>query len=167
LTDIKEEPSQADAKDENRKNKVKKTHLGSVQTAILWTKNQLDVLQRDAKKVLFIADYGSGKTLLLKTKALTLANKLKEQQEKELDQGLLLENESKQEQGEEQAYVINNKLKRLKLEYCLDPENKSEHHSEEEQVFFVSFAELTFKQVFFLPLVRNINLLSFLFKCAF
>jgi hypothetical protein len=48
------------------------TYLGSIPTLILWNKDQLNVLQRDEKKVLLMSDFGTGKTLLLKSKALGL-----------------------------------------------------------------------------------------------
>jgi hypothetical protein len=59
------------------------THLGSIATVILWNKDQLNVHQRDEKKVLLFSDFGTGKTLLLKARALALANKLRERREKE------------------------------------------------------------------------------------
>jgi hypothetical protein len=77
-----EGPSQKGMKNFKRKKK-EITHLGSVQTAILWNRSQLNVLQGEKKKVLLIADFGSGKTLMLKTKALVLAHKLREQKKKE------------------------------------------------------------------------------------
>jgi hypothetical protein len=56
----------------NKKHTGVATHLGSIPTLILWNKNQLNVLQRDEKKVLLVSDFGTGKTLLLKARALAL-----------------------------------------------------------------------------------------------
>jgi hypothetical protein len=139
----KEDPSQADAKKEKRKNKVR-THLGSVQTAILWNKNQLDVLQGDKKKVIFTSDYGTGKTLLLKTKALTLANKLRERREKE--HIMVKEKWRGEQEKEEQALVPENmphqkeNKEQEEGEYIQMPAKKSGEQLDEEQVFFVSIA---------------------------
>jgi hypothetical protein len=119
----KEDPSQADAKKEKRKNKVR-THLGSMQTAIIWNKQQLNVLQGDKKKVVFTSDYGTGKTLLLKTKALALANKLRKQKEKE--QVLVNEKWPGEQEKEEQALVPEKMLHQ--------EENNSKEQQQEEHI---------------------------------
>jgi hypothetical protein len=49
------------------------THLGSLRTVFLWNRDQLNVQQLDRKKVIFDCDYGTGKTLMLKSKAIHLA----------------------------------------------------------------------------------------------
>jgi hypothetical protein len=60
----------------NRVNPVSKpTHLGSLKTVVLWNRDQLSVLLSGVKKIILNADFGCGKTLLLKSYALHLANK--------------------------------------------------------------------------------------------
>jgi hypothetical protein len=99
-------------KDHTRKAEMKnekgQTHLGSVQTAILWNKNQLDVLQGDVKQVLFSSDFSTGKTLLSKTKALALANKLRGQ----------VKDKVKNEPGEEEQVFFVSLAKIWKSEVC-------------------------------------------------
>jgi len=56
----------------NKKQTGVATHLGSIATVILWNKDQLNVHQRDEKKVLLVSDFGTGKSLLLKTRALRM-----------------------------------------------------------------------------------------------
>jgi hypothetical protein len=53
----------------------KASHLGSLRTVALWNKEQLGVLQSGKKRIILQADYGCGKTLLLKSAALQLAAK--------------------------------------------------------------------------------------------
>ncbi len=53
----------------------KPTHLGSLKTVVLWNRDQLSVLLSGVKKIILNADFGCGKTLLLKSYALHLANK--------------------------------------------------------------------------------------------
>jgi hypothetical protein len=160
----KEDPSQADAKKEKRKNKVR-THLGSVQTAIIWNKQQLNVLQGDNKKVVFTSDYGTGKTLLLKTKALVLANKLRKQKEKE--QVLANEKWPGEQEKEEQALVPENmphqkeNKEQGKKEHIQMPAKKSREQLDEEQVFFVSLAGVWPLAVCFM----DINIVFAVFTC--
>jgi len=56
------------------------THLGSLRTVFLWNRDQLNVMQLDRKRVIFDADFGTGKTLMLKSRALHLAKGLMEGQ---------------------------------------------------------------------------------------
>jgi len=64
-----------------RDNKLTKTdkkkdwpsHLGSLRTVVLWSKLQVSVLLSGKKKLILDADFGCGKTLLLKSFALHLA----------------------------------------------------------------------------------------------
>jgi hypothetical protein len=53
----------------------KPTHLGSLKTVVLWNRDQLGVLLSGVKKIILNADFGCGKTLLLKSYALHLAGK--------------------------------------------------------------------------------------------
>jgi hypothetical protein len=160
----KEDLSQADAKKEKRKNKVR-THLGSVQTAIIWNKHQLDVLQGDTKKVVFTSDFGTGKTLLLKTKALALANKLRERREKE--HIMVNEKLRGEQEKEEQALVPENMTHQKenkeqgKKEHIQMPAKKLREQLDEEQVFFVSFARLWIEVVCFM----DINIVFTVSKC--
>jgi hypothetical protein len=162
----KEDPSQADAKKEKRKNKVR-THLGSMQTAIIWNKQQLNVLQGDKKKVLFTSDFGTGKTLLLKTKALALANKLRERKEKE--QILVSKLEAGEQEKEEQALVPenmphqeeNNSKEQQQEEHYQMPAKTSREQLDDEQVFFVSFAGFCIEMVCFM----DINIVFAVFTC--
>jgi hypothetical protein len=161
-----EDLSHADAKKEKRKNKVR-THLGSVQTAIIWNKQQLDVLQGDTKKVVFTSDFGTGKTLLLKTKALALANKLRKQKEKEQVQ--VNEKWPGEQKKEEQALVLenmplqeeNNSKGQGEKEHIQKPVKKSGEQLDEEQVFFVSFAGYWVLPVCFI----DKNTVFTVFKC--
>ena len=41
-----------------------------------WTKHQWNLIQKDTKRVLFISEFGTGKTLLLKSKAKVLADEI-------------------------------------------------------------------------------------------
>jgi hypothetical protein len=41
-----------------------------------WTKHQWDLIQRDERRILFVSEFGTGKTLLLKSKAKVLADKI-------------------------------------------------------------------------------------------
>ncbi len=41
-----------------------------------WTKHQWDLIQRDQKRVLFVSEFGTGKTLLMKSKAKVLADEI-------------------------------------------------------------------------------------------
>jgi hypothetical protein len=41
-----------------------------------WTKHQWDLIQRDERRVLFVSEFGTGKTLLMKSKAKVLADKI-------------------------------------------------------------------------------------------
>jgi hypothetical protein len=66
-----------------RKRSQEPTHLGSLRTVFLWNRAQLSIMQLDKKKVILHADFGTGKTLLLKSRALQLVSRLKEQQKHE------------------------------------------------------------------------------------
>jgi hypothetical protein len=61
-----------------KKGSDKASHLSSLRTVALWNKEQLAVLQSGRKQVILDADYGCGKTLLLKSAALQLAAKQEE-----------------------------------------------------------------------------------------
>jgi hypothetical protein len=120
-----------------------RTHLGSVETAILWNKTQLDVLQGDIKKVFFSSDFSTGKTLLLKTKALALANKLREQKE---NKGIL----------------VNQKWPGGKEDHMKMLAKKSGKQLEEaEEVFFVSFAAVLYRKVRFINSIYSFQMQSF------
>jgi hypothetical protein len=60
-----------------RKVAYRPSYLGSLRTVVLWNRDQLSVLQSNhtSKSVVFDADFGCGKTLLLKSFALHLAQK--------------------------------------------------------------------------------------------
>jgi hypothetical protein len=76
-----EEPDGNEKKKPARKQKKgseKASHLSSLRTVALWNKEQLGVLQSGRKQVILDADYGCGKTLLLKSAALQLAAKQNE-----------------------------------------------------------------------------------------
>ena len=87
--DAFKEPCQSDVEVSKKCNKNKSqvskegkkdkgpTHLGSLQTVVLWNKDQLNVLQAEKKKLILDSDFGCGKTLLLKA----CAKSLKEQQD--------------------------------------------------------------------------------------
>lgn len=79
-----EYPSQDDVKSMQggKGKKGSGAYLGSVRSVIMWNKEQAAVLQRDELKLIFDADFGCGKTLLLKSKALHLAVKYKSCEEK-------------------------------------------------------------------------------------
>ena len=51
-------------------------HLGSLNTLFLWSKEQMKLMMSDRKKVILDANFGHGKTLVLKSKALQLADSL-------------------------------------------------------------------------------------------
>ena len=51
-------------------------HLGSLNTLFLWSKEQMELMKSDRKKVILDANFGHGKTLILKSKALQLADSL-------------------------------------------------------------------------------------------
>ena len=53
-------------------------HLGSLNTLFLWSKEQMELMKSDRKKVILHAYFGHGKTLILKSKALQLAASLKQ-----------------------------------------------------------------------------------------
>ena len=52
-------------------------HLGSLNTLFIWSREQMEAMQLDCRKVLLDANYGHGKTLIIKSKALQLAASLK------------------------------------------------------------------------------------------
>jgi hypothetical protein len=53
------------------------SHLSSLRTVVLWNRGQLSALQGGKKRLILDSDYGCGKTLLLKSAALQLAQKMK------------------------------------------------------------------------------------------
>jgi hypothetical protein len=55
------------------KKKIWPSHLGSLRTVVLWNRSQVSVLLSGKKKLILDADFGCGKTLLLKSFALHLA----------------------------------------------------------------------------------------------
>jgi hypothetical protein len=64
---------------DKKKRNEKPSHLGSLRTVVLWNKAQVSTLLSGRKKVILDADFGCGKTLLLKSCALHLQNSLREQ----------------------------------------------------------------------------------------
>ena len=58
-------------------------HLGSLRTVVLWSREQLSVLLSGQKKIILDADFVCGKTLLLKSFAMHLANNLQWQTSQE------------------------------------------------------------------------------------
>ena len=57
---------------------VRAGHLGSLNTLFLWSREQMELMVSERTQVLFTANYGHGKTLILKSKALQLAASLKQ-----------------------------------------------------------------------------------------
>jgi hypothetical protein len=57
-----------------RSKRTRPSHLGSLQTVVIWNKSQLNVLLVRPTKVVLDSDFGCGKTLLMKSFALQLAN---------------------------------------------------------------------------------------------
>jgi hypothetical protein len=57
-----------------------------------WTKNQKDLIEKDPKRVLFTSNFGTGKTLVMKARAMQLARKrqLFYFSKKQTDQGNLI-----------------------------------------------------------------------------
>jgi predicted ATPase len=51
-------------------------HLGSLQTVAIWNKAQLSLLVARPNKVVLDSDFGCGKTLLMKSFAIQVANRL-------------------------------------------------------------------------------------------
>jgi hypothetical protein len=65
-----------------------------------WTKHQWDLIQRDERRVLFVSEFGTGNTLLMKSKAQVLADEIdrlikEETKKKEADGHLDQGNKSK------------------------------------------------------------------------
>ena len=69
-----------------------------------WTKHQWDLIQRNQKRVLFISQFGTGKTLLLKSKAKVLAD--------EIDQ--LIKEETRNNKEKDGCLEERNKSKKTK-----------------------------------------------------
>ena len=61
--------------------KLKGKHLSSLQLLFFWNEEQLQFLLKHQKRVLFLTDFGAGKTLMKKHMALTLASMVNNQRE--------------------------------------------------------------------------------------
>ena len=65
----------------------------TIREKFFWTKQQQGLLEKDKKRVIFTSNYGTGKTLVMKAKALQLGRKrqLFTFQKKQTDQGHLVD----------------------------------------------------------------------------
>jgi hypothetical protein len=55
---------------------VKASDIMYEEGGFFWTKHQWDLIQRDERRVLFVSEFGTGKTLLMKSKAKVLADEI-------------------------------------------------------------------------------------------
>jgi hypothetical protein len=70
-------PSNTKKKKKKASEKPPQSHLSSLRTVVLWNKRQLNALQGGEKRMILDSDFGCGKTLLLKSAALQLAQEIK------------------------------------------------------------------------------------------
>jgi hypothetical protein len=73
----KEESASSPGRSKKKKIGERASHLSSLRTVVLWNRGQLNALQGGEKRVILDSDFGCGKTLLLKSVALQLAQNIK------------------------------------------------------------------------------------------